>query len=102
MSKLDPLAGTGEDHPVLADHVAAAERSKADIALAPRTDIAVAGAYAVLGKRHLASLGGGGTEHQRRARRRVTLVTVVHLEDLDVEFGPERLRRRAGQEARAG
>ena len=46
MGQLDALAGAGEDHPVLADHVAAAESGKADIAVAARPDIAVAGPFA--------------------------------------------------------
>ena len=48
MDELDALAGAGENHPVLADHVAAAQRRKADIALAARSDIAVADADAVV------------------------------------------------------
>ena len=95
MGKLDALAGAGEDHPVLADHVAAAERRKADIALAPRADIAVAGPHAALGKRDASRLGRGAAEQKRGARRRVALVAVMHLEDLDVEFGAERLWPRA-------
>ena len=38
-----------------------------------------------------AALGRRLAEHQRSARRRVDLVAVVHLEDLDVEVGIERL-----------
>ena len=41
-------AGPGEDHAMLADHVAAAQRGKADIPFAARPDIAVAGAHAAL------------------------------------------------------
>jgi hypothetical protein len=41
MAKLDALARSGEDHRVLAHHVAAAERREPDIALAPWADIAV-------------------------------------------------------------
>src|SRR3990170_3813325 len=90
MGKLDPFARSGEDHPVLSHHVAAAQRGKADIAFAPRPGLAVAGAHAPLFERNLASLGGGPAEHQRRARGRVALVPVVHFKDLDVELGSER------------
>ena len=63
MGKLDALAGAGEDHPMLADHVAAAERRKADIALAPRSGLAVADMHAALGERNVARLGGGFAQH---------------------------------------
>ena len=39
-------------------------------------------------------------EEERRAGRRVDLVAVVHLEDLDVEIGVERLRRLAHERRR--
>src|SRR3990172_646460 len=42
MGELDPLAGPGEDHPMLPHHVAAAKGGKADIPLAPRPGLAVA------------------------------------------------------------
>ena len=41
MGKLDALAGASEDHPMLAHDVAATQRGKADISLAPRPDIAI-------------------------------------------------------------
>ena len=37
MGQFDALAGAGEDYPVLAHHVAAAQGGKADIALAAGT-----------------------------------------------------------------
>ena len=59
-----------------------------------RAGVAVADAHVVAGKRDAAPGGGGLAEQQRRARRRVDLVPVVHFEDLDVEIvGVERARR---------
>ena len=89
MGKLDPLARPGENHPMLANHVAAAERREADIAFAPRPDIAVAGPHAALGKRDASRLGRGLAEQERSARRRIALVAVVHLQNLDVELRAE-------------
>src|SRR5690242_5934317 len=97
MGELDPLARTGEDHPMLADDVAAAQRREADIALPSWTNVTVARAYALVPKRHVPASRGGGTEHERRARRRVTLVAVVHLQDLDVELRAERLCHALGE-----
>ena len=42
MDELYALACAGEDHLVLADHVAAAQNRKPNVALAAGTDIAVA------------------------------------------------------------
>ena len=91
MGKLDALAGAGEDHPVLADHVAAARARQSRYR--PRG----AGRYRRRGcvtprslQRDLAAFGGGLAEHQRGAGRRVALVAVVHLQDLDIEFRAER------------
>src|SRR5262245_748511 len=97
MGKLDALAGAGEDNPVLADHVAAAERGKADIAFAPRPDIAVAGSHAALLKRDAPRLGHGAAEQKRGSRWRIALVAMMHLQDLDIEFGPERLGHARGK-----
>ena len=89
MRKLDTFARPGKDHPMLADHVAAAERGKADIAFPAWAGIAVAAVHATFGERYFARFGGGAAQHERRAGRRVALVPVVHLQNLDVEFGPE-------------
>src|SRR4029078_2878601 len=97
MGELDTLARNGEDHPMLADDVAAAQRGKADIALPSWTDVTVARAYALSPKRHVPAARGGGTEHERGARTRVTLMAVVHLQDLDVELRAERLSHALGE-----
>ena len=44
-----------------------------------------------------APLGGGCAEHQRGARRRVDLIAVMHLDDLDVEVLVQRLGDAAGE-----
>ena len=94
MDDLDALAGAREDHRVLADDVAAAQRREADrsrLALAgdavPRVDRAV-------GEIAPDASGRRFAQTQRRSRRRVDLVPVVHLDDLDVVAGPQRARRR--------
>ncbi len=55
--------------------------------------IAVPRVDRVLGERASRAGGRGLAEAQRGARRRVDLVLVVHLDDLDVERRPERARR---------
>src|SRR5262249_34428318 len=98
MGKLDPLAGTSENHSGLANHVAAPQRRKTDIALPPRPHVAVPGAHALFPKQDIPPLGGGRPKHERGARWRVTLVAVMHLEDLDVELGPQSLRDALGKD----
>src|SRR6185436_10470888 len=48
MDELDALAGAGEDHLVLADHIAAAQGGKSDIARATGADVALTHAHAVI------------------------------------------------------
>ena len=85
-------------HGVLADHRAAAQRREADVAALARAGMAVADADRVLGEVDAAALRRGAAEEQRRARRRIDLVAVMHLDDLDVEIGVERLRRLADED----
>ena len=59
--------------------------------------MAVADPHRMLGEVDAAPLGRGFAEEQRGAGRRVDLVAVVHLEDLDVEIVVERLRRLADE-----
>ena len=82
---------------VLADHRAAAQRREADVAALARAGMAVADPDRMVGEVDAAAFRRRLAEQQRRARRRVDLVAVVHLEDLDVEIGVERLRRLAHQ-----
>ena len=82
---------------MLADDRAAAQRREADVAALARAGMAVADADRMRGEIDAAPLRRRLAEQQRRARRRVDLVAVVHFEDLDVEIGVERLRRLADE-----
>jgi hypothetical protein len=62
-----PLARAGEDRVVVADHRAAAQRGKADVAIAPRAGVAVARAHAVLSSDDAAALRRRLAQHQRGA-----------------------------------
>ena len=85
MGEFDALAIGGEEHGVVADDIAAAERVHADFARLARADVAEAAVGDVV------LIGGAGflvedfQEAARGAGRRVDLVFVVHLGDLDVE-----------------
>src|SRR6185369_4247872 len=79
MGKLDTLAGAGEDDFMLADDVAAAERSKSDIAVVPWADIAFTGPHTLVGEGNTPGLGCGIAEQKRGAGRCVPLVAVMHL-----------------------
>ena len=86
---------------MLADDAAAAQGGKADVAAPALAGVAVAHAHARVVEIDAAAVGGGLAQHQRRARGGVDLVAVVHLEDLDVEVGIERLgdlARQRGQQ----
>src|SRR5581483_11847463 len=85
MRELDALARAGEDDRVLADDVAAAQRREADRARRPLAGDAFARVDRVIGEAHAGARGGRLAELERRARRRVDLVAVMHLDDLDVE-----------------
>ncbi len=92
MRELDAFAVAGEDDRVIADDIAAAqsrETDRARLALAGNT---VADIHAVAGE--VASERGRCrlAEHQRRARRRVDLVPVMHFDDLDIVVVAEALR----------
>ena len=76
---------------------AAAQRRKADVAGAARAGLAVAAARRALVEIDAAALRRRAAEHQRGAGRRVDLLVVVHLEDLDVEVLVERLRHALDQ-----
>src|SRR5258706_11592243 len=85
MRDLDPLAGPGKDDRVLADAVAAAQHREPD-----RRWIAFAGnALATVDRGFLQRaplrFRDRLTHAERGARRRIDLVPVMHLEDLDVE-----------------
>src|SRR5580704_2252389 len=89
--EFDALRRTGKDHAMLADHRAAAQRSKADIAGTARAGHAVAPAHRMLREIDATALRRRAAEHQRGARWRIDLLAVMHFDDLDVVIVVERL-----------
>src|SRR3546814_4244007 len=92
----DLLALGREDHRVLPSHVAAAQGGKADLAAGPGADLAFARHAGDLAQRHVAALRRRLAQHQRGAGGRVYLVSVMHLDDLDVVVGIEGPRHLLG------
>ena len=84
MGELDPLALAGEDHRMVADHRAAAQRCEADGAAGPRAGDAVAAAHGSLVEGDAPPLRRGAAEKERGAGGGVDLVAMMHLDDLDV------------------
>ena len=83
--ELDALGGAGKDHAVFADHAAAAQIRKTDIAGMARAGIAVAAAHRILVEIDAAAFRRRAAKHQCRAGRRVDLLVVMHFENFDVE-----------------
>ena len=75
---------------------------KADVALLARAGLAVAAARRMLREIDAAALRRRAAKHQRGAGRRVDLLVVMHLENLDVEAVVERLRPRLVSAASSG
>ena len=92
MRELDFLFGADEAHGVLADDVAAARHREADRAGHARPDLTLPSVDGQLVEPAAARRGDALAERERRARRRVDLVAVVRLGDLDVVAVAERLR----------
>jgi hypothetical protein len=90
--QLEPFAGAGVDHRVLADHVAAAKGGEADRAFRARAGDAFARLDRALGEHPARTARGGLAEAESRAGRRIHLVPVMHLDDLDVVAGAELAR----------
>ena len=97
MGELDQLAVGGKDHGVLANDAAAAQGSKADVAAPALAGVTIADPHAGIVQLDAAALGGRLAQHQGRSGRRVDLVAMMHLENLDVEVGIEGLRHLARQ-----
>ena len=93
MGDLEPLAEPAEVGGVLADDVAAAHRVDADLLAGARADLPLAAVARDLAEIALERLGEHRGHRQRRARRRVLLLPVVQLDDLDVVVVAERARR---------
>ena len=84
MGNLDPLAFAGKDNRVIADHIAATQRCKADGAVFARTGKAVTAAHGDIVKINAPALGRCFTKTQGRAGRSIDLVFMVHFNDFDI------------------
>jgi hypothetical protein len=98
VAELEPLALAGEDHLMVAGDAAAAQRREADPARAARAGDAVAAPLAHVVEGDAAAFRRRGAEQQGGAGRRVDLVAMVHLDDLDVPILAEPRRRLAHEE----
>ncbi len=97
MGQGDALAGSCEDDAVLARHRAAAQRREADVALAADAVVPVPRLGGMAGEIDAAALRRRFSQQQGRSGRRVDLHAVVHLDDLDVVVGAQRLGRLADE-----
>ena len=97
MPELQPFAVAGEHDEVIARDRSSAQGREADRAFLARAGQPGAPVGAVVGERHAAACRRRLAEQQRGARRRVDLVAMVRLDDLDVPIVPEPLRRLAYQ-----
>ena len=84
-------------HRVFADHVAAAQCRKADVAGSARAGVPVAAAHGAFIEIDAAAFRRRAAEHERGAGRRIDLLIVMHLEDFDIECGVQRLGDALGQ-----
>ena len=91
MRERDHLVIAGENDLVLADDRAAADGVQADLALPALFPLGVAVVHIL--RFAVAHAGDGVGQHERRAARRVNLLVVVLLDDLDVELAAEYLGR---------
>src|SRR5271155_1993710 len=82
--EFEHLAGTGEEHAMLAHHLATAQGRKADGARWPDADLSVAAAHLNLRQFPAASSRRGMAQRQRCAGGRIDFQAMMHLEDLDV------------------
>ena len=102
MNQPDLFIKAGENHLVIADHGAAAQRRNADIAAAPCAGDAVAAALFDILKHDLAALRRRRAEQKRRAGWRVDLVAVMHIKDFNIPIQcAGRLSHQAGQQINA-
>ncbi len=82
--EFDALARAGEDHRVVADDIAAAQRREPDGSRLALAGHAFARIDRAVGERATGAARGRLAQSDRRAGRRVDLVPVMHLDDLDV------------------
>ena len=92
MRQHQPLAGASEYHIMVADDRAAAQGRKADVSRLARSCVPVPHTLRMLRQLDAAPLRRRLAEQQRRARGRIHLQAVVHLDDFDVVFLAQRRR----------
>jgi ribosome-binding factor A len=97
MAQDDPLTCGGKDHIMFAHDVSATDRREPDIAALAGAGDPVAATVGHLVKRDAPPFGGGFTQHKGRPRRRIDLLVVMRLDDLDIEIGVERGGNLLGQ-----
>jgi len=90
VSELNPLARSRENHFVIADHRPSAKRYKADIADSAQASMAIARADRMLFECDATAFRRRPTEKKSGAGWRVDLHAMMHFDDLDVIFWPQR------------
>ena len=93
MGQLDPFSLTPEHHRMLADDVAGADGLEADGPAVARAGAAYPPVDRALGEVAAQRAGDDLAHAHRGPRRRIDLVTMVRLDDLDVHAVAERPRR---------
>ena len=89
MGQLQALALAGENDAVLAHHIAPAQSGEPDGAGLARAGNTVAPPVCDLVEIRAAARGRGPAEQQRRSRRRIHLMAMMHFHDLDIPGGIE-------------
>src|SRR5580700_4911013 len=90
MGEFDSFARPRENHLVIPDHSPAAQRRKADISDFAQAGVTVARANRMLFEFDATPFRRRFAEEKRGAGWRIDLHAVMHFDDLDVVFGPER------------
>ncbi len=86
MTEFNAFGRAGENHRMLADHRAAAQRRKTDIASLTRTGVSIARAHRPLIETDATTIGGGAAKQQRGAGRRIDFLVVMHFKDFNIEI----------------
>src|SRR5450631_2514505 len=90
MGEFDALARPRENHFVIADHRPATQARKADIANLAQARVAVPHADRMLFELNATAVRRRRAEEKRGAGGRIHLHAMMHFNDLDVVFRPER------------
>src|ERR1700732_3050235 len=90
MGEFDSFARPRENHLVIPDHCPAAQRREADMADSAQAGVTVARANRMLFEFDATPFRRRFAEEERGAGWRIDLHAVMHFDDLDVVFGPER------------